>query len=74
MSQRDKILALLRVNGIMTQAELAEAIYQDNLQMSNIYNALMLLVKDDLVIRLGAINNLQVINSAFFQLTTHHFC
>ena len=54
MSQRDKILALLRVNGIMTQAELAEAIYQDNLQMSNIYNALMLLVKDDLVIRLGA--------------------
>ena len=54
MSQRDKILALLRVNGIMTQAELAEAIYQDNLHMSNIYNALMLLVKDDLVIRLGA--------------------
>ena len=36
MSQRDKILALLRVNGIMTQAELAEAIYQDNLQMSNL--------------------------------------
>lgn len=54
MSQRDKILALLRVNGIMTQAELAEAIYQDNLHMRNIYNALMLLVKDDLVIRSGA--------------------
>ena len=44
MSQKEKIVSLLRVNGIMTQGELAEAIYGDKLHTPNIYSALMSLV------------------------------
>lgn len=38
------LVSLLRVNGIMTQGELAEAIYGDKLHTPNIYSALMSLV------------------------------
>ena len=54
MSQKEKIVSLLRVNGIMTQGELAEAIYGDKLHTPNIYSALMSLVGSNKVIRSGA--------------------
>ena len=54
MSQKEKIVSLLRVNGIMTQGELAEAIYGDKLHTPNIYSALMSLVGSNRVIRSGA--------------------
>lgn len=54
MSQKEKIISLLRSNGIMTQGELAEAIYGDKLHMPNIYSALMSLVDGNIVVRNGS--------------------
>lgn len=54
MNQKEKIISLLHVNGIMTQGELAEAIYEDKLHSPNIYSALMSLVSNNVVTRSGA--------------------
>ena len=54
MNQKDKIISLLQVNGIMTQGELAEAIYGDKLHTPNIYSALMSLVNNNVITRSGA--------------------
>ena len=54
MRQKEKIIQLLQVNEIMTQGELAEAIYGDKFHTSNIYSALMSLVDNDIVTRSGA--------------------
>lgn len=54
MNQKQKIISLLRFNGVMTQAELTEAIYGNKLHASNIYSALMSLVENKNVIRTGA--------------------
>lgn len=54
MKQTEKIKSLLYANGIMTQGELAAAIYGDKLHTPNIYSALMSLVKNNEVIRSGA--------------------
>lgn len=54
MSQKEKIISLLKVNQIMTQSELAEDIYEDKFHTSNIYSALMSLVDNDIVTRFGA--------------------
>lgn len=53
MNQKEKIVSLLRVNGIMTQSELAEAMYGDKLHTTNIYSALMSLVDNKRIIRSG---------------------
>ena len=54
MSQKKKIIQLLQVNEIMTQGELAEAIYGDKLHTSCIYSALMSLLNNNIVTRSGA--------------------
>lgn len=54
MNQKQKIISLLRVNGVMTQGKLAEAIYGNKLHAPNIYSALMSLVENKNVIRTGA--------------------
>ena len=54
MNQKEKIISLLQVNGIMTQGELAEAIYGDKLHTPNIYSALMSLVNNNVITRSGA--------------------
>lgn len=54
MSQKETIISLLQTNRIMTQGELAEAIYGDKLHTPNIYSALMLLVNSSTVTRAGA--------------------
>lgn len=53
MSQKMKIIALLKDNEIMTQSELAEAIYGDKFHAPNIYSSLMSLVKNNIIIRTG---------------------
>ena len=53
MSQKEKIISLLKVNQIMTQSDLAEDIYEDRFHTSNIYSALMSLVDNDIVTRSG---------------------
>lgn len=53
MNQKEKIVSLLKVNGVMTQGELAEAIYRDKFHTPNIYSALMSLVNSNSVIRTG---------------------
>lgn len=53
MGQKETIVSLLQANGWMTQGELAESIYGDRLHMSNIYSALMSLVKSNIVVRIG---------------------
>jgi hypothetical protein len=54
MGQKEAIILLLQTNGIMTQGELAEAIYGDKIHMQNIYSALMSLVNSSTVTRAGA--------------------
>ena len=54
MNQKEKIISLLQVNGIMTQGELAEAIYGDKLHTLNIYSALVSLVNNNVITRSGA--------------------
>lgn len=53
ISQKEKIISLLKVNQIMTQSDLAEDIYEDRFHTSNIYSALMSLVDNDIVTRSG---------------------
>lgn len=54
MGKKEKIISLLQVNGIMTQGELAEAIYGDKLHAPNIYSALMSLVNSNNITRSGS--------------------
>ncbi len=54
MGQKETILDLLHIHGVMTQGELAEAIYGDKFHSPNIHAALMSLVRSNRVIRSGA--------------------
>lgn len=54
MGQKEKIIDLLKENGVMTQGSLAEHIYGDKNHMPNIYSALMGLVNLGSVIRTGS--------------------
>lgn len=54
MSQKETIISLLQTNEIMTQGELAEAIYKDKHHISYIYSSLMSLVNSGTVTRSGA--------------------
>ncbi len=54
MGQKEAIISLLQAKGVMTQGELAEAIYGDKLHMPNIYSALMSLVSSNTITRFGA--------------------
>ena len=51
MSQKEKIVNLLKINGAMTQGELAVAIYGDKDHTQNIYASLTRLVKKGIVLR-----------------------
>ena len=51
MGQKEKIVDLLKANGAMTQAVLAESIYRDKKHSSNIYGTLMGLVKSGVVLK-----------------------
>lgn len=53
MGQKKAIISFLQANGIMTQSELAEAIYGDKLHTSNIYSALISLVNSNTITRTG---------------------
>lgn len=53
MNQKKKIISLLQLNKIMTQGELAEAIYGDKFHTPNIYSALMSLVDSNIITRSG---------------------
>lgn len=54
MTQKDKIINLLKENEVMTQKELAEAIYGDKKHASYIYSSLMNLVNIGTVLRAGS--------------------
>lgn len=54
MTQKDKIINLLKENEVMTQKELAEAIYGDKNHASYIYSSLMSLVNTGTVLRAGS--------------------
>lgn len=53
MTQKEKIIDLLKSNDYLTQVQLAKFIYGDNHHTPNIYSALTYLVKNDYVLRLG---------------------
>ena len=48
---KETIVSLLQANGSMTQSDLAKAIFGDRFHMSNIYSALVALVKSNIVSR-----------------------
>lgn len=54
MNKKRQIISQLKVNGVMTQSELAEAIYGDKHHTTYIYPALMSLLKCNKIIRTGA--------------------
>ncbi len=54
MGQKEKIIALLKLNTTMTQGQLAETIYGDKNHSPNIYTALSKLVTNGIVIRTGS--------------------
>lgn len=54
MTQKDKIIDLLKERDVMTQKELAEAIYGDKKHTSHIYSSLMNLVNAGTVLRAGS--------------------
>lgn len=62
MGQKETIIKLLKTNQIMTQGNLAEAIYGDRNHMPNIYTALMALVNSGIVVRTGG-------NPAYYALS-----
>lgn len=53
MSQKDKIIDILKVNNLLTQSAIAEAIYGDNNHSTAIYSALTKLVKQGIISRRG---------------------
>ena len=54
MSQKDDIIESLRINPVMTQLELSEALYGDRKHGPNIYGALTSLVSNNIVTRTGS--------------------
>lgn len=53
MSQKEKIINILKKNEAMTQADLSIELYGDNNHLSNVYASLMSLIKDGVVSRSG---------------------
>ncbi len=53
MSQKEKIINILKKNEEMTQADLSFELYGDNNHLSNVYASLMSLIKDGVVSRSG---------------------
>lgn len=53
MSQKEKIINILKKNEEMTQADLSIELYGDNNHLSNVYASLMSLIKDGVVSRSG---------------------
>lgn len=53
MSQKEKIINILKKNEEMTQADLSFELYGDNNHLSNVYASLMSLIKDGAVSRSG---------------------
>ena len=53
MSQKEKIINILKKNEEMTQADLSIELYGDNNHLSNVYALLMSLIKDGVVSRSG---------------------
>lgn len=53
MSQKDKILSLIKDRGTITQGDVSIALYGDNKHMPNVYGALMGLVNSGVVVRTG---------------------
>lgn len=53
MSQKEKIINILKKNEEMTQADLSFKLYGDNNHLSNVYASLMSLIKDGAVSRSG---------------------
>lgn len=62
MGQKETIIKLLKTNQVMTQRNLAEAIYGDKNHVPNIYTALMALVNSGIVVRTGG-------NPAYYSLS-----
>ena len=62
MGQKETIIKLLKTNQVMTQRNLAEAIYVDKNHVPNIYTALMALVNSGIVVRTGG-------NPAYYSLS-----
>lgn len=54
MSQKEKIIELLRQYHVLTQGQLSEKIYGDSYSMPKVYSSLMSLVKQGIVIRTGS--------------------
>lgn len=53
MSQKEKIINILKKNEAMTQADLSIELYGDNNHLSNVYASLISLIKDGVVSRSG---------------------
>lgn len=53
MSQKEKIINILKKNEAMTQADLSIELYGDNNHLPNVYASLMSLIKDGVVSRSG---------------------
>ncbi len=53
MSQKEKIINILKKNEEMTQADLSIELYGDNNHLPNVYASLMSLIKDGVVSRSG---------------------
>lgn len=53
MSQKEKIINILKKNEAMTQADLSIELYGDNKHLSNVYSSLMSLIKNGVVSRSG---------------------
>lgn len=53
MTQKEKIIELLKANAHMTQVQLATHMYGDNHHSPNIYSSLMSLVNAGVIARLG---------------------
>lgn len=54
MNQKEQLITLLKDNSVMTQGQLAEAIYADKNHGPAIYASLMKLVESGIVIRSGS--------------------
>ena len=53
MSQKEKIINILKKNEAMTQADLSIELYGDNKHLPNVYASLMSLIKDGVVSKSG---------------------
>lgn len=53
MSQKEKIINILKKNEAMPQADLSIELYGDNKHLPNVYASLMSLIKDGVVSKSG---------------------